>query len=381
MEGKLYLICGDDDYLVDTAARERINQLVPEADREFGVEIVDGQRDTSDGITEAVNACMESVQTPGFFGATKVTWFRDVTFLTGGSGRSAGTKAAKDAVEKLVTWLKGGLLTGQNLVVTTTKVLRSSTFFKTCQQQGEVQDFGSGHKAWELEKLAGERVDILFKQAGLTVDAPARDEFLKRVGYDTRLLVSEVEKLRLYVGASKRVSVEDVREITSIGREAEAWDLLDAFGERDALGVLTTLNRLSGQRGIGVMLATMLERTVRDLLVLREAHDRKWVYGGTGGACGWSKNLPPEAAALLSMLPVNPTATGAWMLRKKLPHALNFTLRELRVARHHILDLREKLVSCALPEMFLLETTLLRIIGNPRRKAAAPKPPAAAGAR
>ncbi len=380
MEGKLYLICGDDDYLVDTAARERINQLVPAADREFGVEIVDGQRDTLDGIIEAVNACMESVQTPGFFGATKVTWFRDVTFLTG-SGRSAGTTAAKEVVQKLVAWLKDGLLAGQNLIITTTKVLRNSTFFKTCQQLGEIQDFGSGHKAWELEKLAGERMDALFKQAGLTVDAPARDEFLKRVGCDTRLLVSEVEKLRLYVGASSRVTVEDVREITSIGREAEAWDLLDAFGERNALGVLTTLNRLSGQRGIGIMLATMLERTVRDLLILREAHDRKWVYGGTGGACGWSKNLPPEVAALLSTLPVNPTATGTWILKKKLPHALNFTLMELRVARHRILDLREKLVSCALPELFLLETTLLRIIGNPRRTAAAPKHPAAAGAR
>ena len=380
MEGKLYLICGDDDYLVDTAARERINQLVPAADREFGVEIVDGQRDTLDGIIEAVNACMESVQTPGFFGATKVTWFRDVTFLTG-SGRSAGTTAAKEVVQKLVAWLKDGLLAGQNLIITTTKVLRNSTFFKTCQQLGEIQDFGSGHKAWELEKLAGERMDALFKQAGLTVDAPARDEFLKRVGCDTRLLVSEVEKLRLYVGASSRVTVEDVREITSIGREAEAWDLLDAFGERNALGVLTTLNRLSGQRGIGIMLATMLERTVRDLLILREAHDRKWVYGGTGGACGWSKNLPPEVAALLSTLPVNPTATGTWILKKKLPHALNFTLMELRVARHRILDLREKLVSCALPELFLLETTLLRIIGNPRRTAAAPKRPAAAGAR
>jgi DNA polymerase-3 subunit delta len=380
MEGKLYLICGDDDYLVDTAARERINQLVPAADREFGVEIVDGQRDTLDGIIEAVNACMESVQTPGFFGATKVTWFRDVSFLTG-SGRSAGTTAAKEVVQKLVAWLKDGLLAGQNLIITTTKVLRNSTFFKTCQQLGEIQDFGSGHKAWELEKLAGERMDALFKQAGLTVDAPARDEFLKRVGCDTRLLVSEVEKLRLYVGASSRVTVEDVREITSIGREAEAWDLLDAFGERNALGVLTTLNRLSGQRGIGIMLATMLERTVRDLLILREAHDRKWVYGGTGGACGWSKNLPPEVAALLSTLPVNPTATGTWILKKKLPHALNFTLMELRVARHRILDLREKLVSCALPELFLLETTLLRIIGNPRRTAAAPKHPAAAGAR
>ncbi|HRR33363.1 MAG TPA: hypothetical protein P5026_04650 [Kiritimatiellia bacterium] len=379
MEGKLCLICGDDDYLVDMAARERINQLVPESDRAFGVETVDGHRDTSDEISKAVDACLESVQTPGFFGSTKVTWFRDVTFLPG-NGRSSESIAAKEAVQKLVAWLKGGLLEGQSLIITTTKVLRSSIFFKTCQQHGVVQDFGNGLKAWELEELAGKRADDLFAQAGLTVDAAARTEFLTRVGCDTRLLVSEIEKLRLYVGANQRVTVNDVREITSIGREAEAWDLLDAFGERNALGVLTTLKRLSGQRGIGVMLASMLEKTVRDLLILREAHDRKWVYGGTGGACGWSKNLPPEAAALLQALPVNPTATGTWALKKKLPHALNFTLQELRVARYRILDLREKLVSCALPEMFLLETTLLRIIGKPLSKAG-PVRPAAAGAR
>ncbi|MDD2459643.1 MAG: hypothetical protein WC328_01780 [Kiritimatiellia bacterium] len=379
MEGKLCLICGDDDYLVDAAARERISQLVPEPDRAFGVETVDGHRDTGDEIRKAVDACMESVQTPGFFGATKVTWFRDVTFLTGG-GRSADTTAAKEAVHKLVTWLKDGLLDGQTLIITAAKVLRSSTFFKTCQQHGEVQDFGNGLKAWELEKLAGQRMDALFVKAGLAVDPAARAEFLKRVGCDTRLLVSEIEKLRLYAGDRNRVTVDDVREITSIGREAEAWDLLDAFGERNALGVLTTLKRLSGQRGIGVMLAAMLEKTVRDLLILREAHDRKWVYGSAGGACGWNKNLPPEAAALLSALPVNPTAMNTWALKKKLPHALNFTLQELRLARYRILDLREKLVTCALPEMFLLETTLLRIIGNPSSKAR-PARPAAAGAR
>ena len=71
---------------------------------------------------------------------------------------------------------------------------------------------------------------------------------------------------------------------------------------------------------------------------------------------------------------------NTWALKKKLPHALNFTLQELRLARYRILDLREKLVTCALPEMFLLETTLLRIIGNPLSKAG-PARPVAAGAR
>jgi DNA polymerase-3 subunit delta len=379
MEGKLYLICGDDDYLVDSAARERVNQLVPEPDRAFGIETVDGHKESSEEVRKAVDACIESVQTPGFFGSSKATWFRDVTFLTG-AGRASETSAAKAAVEKLTDWLKAGLLEGQTLVITATRVLRASVFFKTCQKTGEVQDFGSGFKTWELEKMAGQHVEARFAQAGLSIDAGARTEFLKRAGFDTRFLVNEIEKLRLFVGERTTVTTQDVREITSIGREAEAWDLLDAFGERDALGALTTLKRLSGQKGIGVMLASMLEKAVRDLLILREAYDRKWAYGSKGGACGWSANLPPEASALLNALPVNPKSMNAWALKKKLPHALNYTLQELRVARYRILDLREKLVSCALPEMFLLETTLLRIIGNKHSKAPATRP-AATGAR
>lgn len=369
MNGKLYLICGDDDYLVDSAARERINQLVPASDREYGVETVDGRKDTGDEVRRALEACIESVQTPGFFGGVKVTWLRDAHFVTGG-GRVAETVAAKEAVARLCDWLKGGLLDGQTLVITAGKLLRTSVFFKLCQKLGEVQDFGGGYKSWELEKQADQRLDALLDQVGLTMDGEARKEFLNRAGFDTRLLVQEVEKLSLYLGPIKHVGVNDVREITSIGREAEAWDLLDAFGSRDAWALLNTLKRLSGQKGVGVMLAAMLEKSVRELIILREAHDRKWVFGGTGGACGWSSSLPPEAAVLLGTLPVNPKATNAWALKKKLPHALNYTLHELRVARFRILELREKLVSTALPEMFLLETVLLRLIASPRAKTA-----------
>lgn len=368
MNGKLYLICGDDDYLVDAAARARIEQLVPAADRAFGVEVVDGRKDTGDEVCRAVEACIESVQTPGFFGAVKVTWLREAHFLTGG-GRVSETVAAKGAVERLTDWLKTGLLEGQTLVITTAKVLRASVFFKVCQKLGEVEDFGGGFKAWELEKLADQRLDGILARAGLSMDDDARKEFLNRAGFDTRFLVQEVEKLSLYLGASRRVTTNDVREITSIGREAEAWDLLDAFGTRDACALLDTLKRLSGQKGVGIMLAVMLEKNVRELLVLREAYDRKWVFGGKGGSCGWSSSLPPEAAALLSALPVNPKTLNAWALKKKLPHALNYTLQELRVARFRILELREKLISTSLPEMYLLESALLRIIGKPQQAA------------
>jgi len=363
MSGKLYFICGEDEYLVEQAARERISHIIPEADQPHCVEIIDGHKDSAEEIRKAVLACKESVQTPGFFGGQKLTWFRDVTFLTGG-GRASESILAKESVELLATWLSEGLAPDQILVISALKILRTSIFFKTCQKVGEVMDFGGALKPWEMEKVAEQRLPDFLRQAGIEMDEEARKEFLERVGFDTRLIISEIEKLRLYLYPRTRGTTADIREITSVGREAEAWDVLDAFGMRDPIAFVTTLHQLSGQRGIGIMLASMLEKNIKELIIIREAYDLKWIHGNAG----WSTSLSPETAVLLNTLPVNPKTMNAWALKRKLPHALNYTLHELRIARFRILELREKLVSTSTPEMQLLETSLLRIIGKPKKR-------------
>jgi len=364
MSGKLFFICGEDEYLVEQAARERISHFIPEAEQPHCVEVIDGHKESAEEIRKSVLACKESVQTPGFFGGQKLTWFRDVTFLTGGGRASEGIQA-KASVELLSDWLNEGLAPDQILIISALKILRTSIFFKTCKKVGEVIDFGGALKPWEMEKVAEERLPDFLRKAGIEMDEDARKEFLDRVGFDTRLIISEIEKLRLYLYPKTRGTTADIREITSVGREAEAWDLLDAFGMRDPVAFVSTLHQLSGQRGIGIMLASMLEKNIKELIIIREAYDQKWIYGN-GSSAGWSTSLSPETTVLLNTLPVNPKTLNAWALKRKLPHALNYTLHELRIARFRILELREKLVSTSTPEIQLLETSLLRIIGKPK---------------
>lgn len=360
MSGKLFLICGDDDYLVNAAAQERVKAIVPESERTFGLDIIDGRCDNADQVERVVHACMESVQMPGF-ASSKVTWLQDANFLTGG-GRSSESAQAKESVAKMTEWMTSGFQPGQNLIITTPKVLKSSLFFKACQQTGEIIDFGSGLKPYEKVQQASERLEMLLKQVGLEMGTEARTEFLSRVGCETRLLMQELDKLSVYLSPGVIATIADIRTITSIGREAEPWDVLDALGNRDAKALVLSLHALSGQKGIGIWLASMLEKNIRDLIVLREAIDRKWIFSS-----GWANHLTPEASIMLSNLPVNPKTMPAWSLRKKVPHAQNYTLTELRTARFRLLDMREKMVSTALPEMFLLESTLLRIIGKAKK--------------
>ncbi|MBQ9430994.1 MAG: hypothetical protein IJU44_05515 [Kiritimatiellae bacterium] len=363
MNGKLFFICGDDDYLTDRAARDKIDGLIPPEEREWGLEAIDGTVDNAEEAVRAVRSCMESAQSLGLFASRKTTWLRNANFLTGGENkRTAEASDTKEAVSKMAEWLKKGLPEGMNLIITSTKILRTSVFFKTCQKCGEVIDTGTGLKPWELERETAKRLDGLAKEAGVAFAPGAKEEFLKLTGCDTRFIVSELEKLGAYIHPRNRATAADVREVTSIGREVEVWDLTEGFGERNASKALSVLARFNGQKGSGVMLAAMLDKTARELLALREAYDRGWVT-----ANGWRKDLPEETLRLLEMMPANPRTVNDWALKKKLPHARNFTVEELRRARANTLLLREQLVSTQRPEMLLVETALLRCIGRPKK--------------
>lgn len=370
MRPTLYLIFGDDDFLVEEAARQRIDAVIPPADRETCLETIDGHADTGDEALRRALSCIGSMQTPGFFGAAKVTWLRDATFLTGGS-RVAESAAAKSATEQLAKAIAGlGADSPVTLVITAQKVLKASVFCKTCLKAGEVLDLGNNLKPWEQKKAAEDRFGDLLESEGLEMDPDARREFLDRVGYDTRLIVQELRKLKLYLHPKVVAAAADIRAICSVGREAQAWDVSDAFGQRDPLALLKALKPLAGDKSTPIIVTGMIEKELREMLVLREAYDRKWLYGGKSGSAGWASNLPPEASMLLNALGMNPKTMNAWMLRKKLPYALNYTLNELRIARYRIIRLREQLVSTDLPPMPLLEATLLRTAGRPPRTVA-----------
>ncbi len=364
MKGNLYIILGDDDYLVNSEAEKCIGRHVERQNRDFGLEIIDGRVSTGAAVKACVDTVINSVQTPSFLGGDKVTWLRDAHFLPGG-GKVSEYVESKEAVDKLTAVLDQDLQQGQVLVVTTAKIRKNSAFFKSCSRLAAVEDFGSGLKGWEQEKMAAPRLDRFIEERGIQMGFAARKEFLHRVGFDTRTIVSELEKLSLFALGAGEISVQDVREIVCVGGEAEAWDVLEAFGARNAVKLIEGIERLSGQSGIAIMLAAMLDKNIRDMLVLREAHDCKWIRNGR-----WADKLPVEAEMMLKNLSGGYLGMPGWMLKKKLDHALNYTQQELRVARFRIIEMRERLVSTGQPEFFLLQTALLRIMARKEKPAA-----------
>ena len=348
------LVCGEDEYLINEEAGRVVAKHVPAAEREFGLEIIEGRCDTVDAMVACVKTALGSTRTAGFFGG-KLTWLRDVTFL--GAKRGSDSETVKEAVAELVECVKEGLPEGQRLLVSGCGVSRAGAFFKACQKHGRVVDVGGGEKGYQKLKAVREMLPELLEREGLKMSASTREAFLNRVGTDTRLMVQELAKLRTYLGKPGEATERDVNAVCSIGREAEAWDLLDAWSERQPAPALAALAMLLDQGKNGVYLATMLETRVREMLVFRACMDAGWLEGAR-----WRTNLPPEAEEVLKSMGSDPRGMNPWMMQKRATQAQKFSLRELRNARVLVMTLREQLVSTQLDERVLLEAFVVRTL-------------------
>lgn len=353
------LVCGDDEYLIGEEARGVVAKHVPEAEREFGLEIIEGRCDTVDAMLNCVQNALGSVRTQGFFGGGKMTWVRDATFL--GAKRGSDSASVKDAVAELVECVKNGLPDSQRLLVSGCGVNRAGAFFKACQKHGRVVDVGGAEKGWQKLKAMRDLLPGFLEREELKMSASTREVFLNRVGTDTRMVVQELAKLRTYLGKPGEAVEKDVNAVCSIGREAEAWDLLDAWSERQMLPSLAAVEHLLSQGAGGVFLATMLETRVREMLAFRACMDAGWL-DVQGARVAWRTNLPQEAEDVLRNMGADPRGMSPWMAQKRALQAKKFTLRELRNARVLVMTLREQFVSTQLDERVLLEAFVARTL-------------------
>jgi len=356
----IHLITGEDDYLVEQAARKAVGEAVPAELRGSAVETIDGAAENAESQLQSLRACEASVATPPFLDPVKLTWWRNVTFLPGGGRGGSIAEDVKEALEKFAAGLaKNPLPPNQHLVITAPRLLATSIFAKTFKTFAAVIQFASESKS--AKRLAGVQAVLpdLAAAEGLRFAPGADVAFLNKTGSDTRTIVSELAKLRCYLGTeTDEVTREHVAAITSVGGdEPELWDVTDAVAARDPAKVLRALARFAGENGFGILISTVLEKFFREMLVYRDAMDRGWL-----SIHGWSRKLTPEAKELLDATGLGPgTAKNAWAISRKAQQAARFSARELRVARFRLLQVREKLVSSTADDS-LVAAELLRIV-------------------
>lgn len=359
--GSLVLVWGGDEYLVSAKARELAAQMCPPADQALGLEIIDGAVDTVDEAVAALAKCIEAITTVGFFGASKTVWLRDASFFS--DAMPGKSQQVKERVALLAEEIKRGLLDGQKLLVSSSKVDRRSAFFKAMQTAGTVHEFNVPEKSYQAEERARETLRHLMQEEKLDANGEAMEMIVAKAGTETRQLVQEVAKLAAYVGDRGKVSARDVQEIVSSSREAAGWDLADAVGARDLAGSLRILRQLLFQKESAVALVIGLQSRVRDLLIFREALDRRWARlsgDGSWRQLAWVQSA--EADDALARLAADPRKLHPYRASRLADQAARVPAAELLRWHRLLVEAHERMVSGAVPAELALEFALIRML-------------------
>lgn len=361
--GGLYLISGQDEFPVSEKARATVDALVPPENKALGLEIVDGRCDTSEQAAGALRQCISALQTVGLLAGSKVIWLRDANFFD--SGAIGGTSIVKEHVERLTELVRAGMPPGQTLVITASRIDGRSAFYKACKACGEVHEFDIPEKSYKAEELARQHAVAALKKAGLTMSRDALETFLDRAGVETRQIMNEIAKLDVFVGGRRNVTRDDVAAITCISRETAVWDLSDAIGERNLGKALTTLQQLLFQKESAVGLVIVLERRLRELMILREALDKRWLrVEGRGGRSSATWHLPPELEGVFDGLGKrDPRKMHPYRMSRLINQVRQFSLSELAAARMETLAAHERIVSTGVPQPLILELLFAKLLG------------------
>src|SRR5207248_858266 len=79
---------------------------------------------------------------------------------------------------------------------------------------------------------------------GVTVDADAARELVDALGGDLMMISNELEKLILYAGEKKRITLGDVETMVLAAKQRSLYELTDAISAKDKVRALEMLDAI-----------------------------------------------------------------------------------------------------------------------------------------
>ncbi len=351
-----------DGYRVEQAARRWMATWCPPEESVWGAEEVSLEGDGEDQIVAALRAVLIAVETAPMFGDRKAVWFRAGAAL---QSPRLGRGGAEPWMQKLVARIRDGLPAGHHLLITGAAIGRRSSLYRAVHECGEVGDYSLPEKPWERQREVRRLIEQELESAGIVMEPEGLEVLVDRLGADGHLVHGEIEKLALYLGDRRTATAADVREIVSVTREVEGWDLADWIGARRPAAAMAVLRRLLDQRAEPIQIIGGIESRLRDLGVLRMALDRGWLRRTDRGAV-WTDSAE-AAAAMEGLGDWDPRNMHPYRLGRLAEQAENFTAAELARAGEATTRARERMVGGFSSPELLLELLVLQIARPARR--------------
>ena len=364
MADNVYFFYGNDEYLVGLNARKKVDELCPDEEKALTLETIGGDAGTIDEAAASIDRCLAAFRTVGLFGGKKVVWFREVAFLS--NAVIMKHEQVTRRLGQLAGDLKAGLAADQFLVLSASGVDKRSSFYKTLGEVAQVAEYAVPERDYEARPVALQRAVTLFKREGFSIDSVAAEAFINRTGFETRQIMNEVEKMVLFKGDDRTISLADVRAITSASGEAIAWDLTDAVAEGRLGDAIRVFRQLLFQKQTAVGLVIQIENLFHSLLRFREYMEAGWLRMN-GNRIQWMND--PELDDYFSALPDDPRKMHWFRASKIAKQAAPYSVANLAARKQLVVDTHERMLSeGSIPHELMMETLLARLCAPRRRR-------------
>jgi len=344
----IYVVTGTDEGRVSEEATALFEEIKPPNSDEFTNEIIEGVADNAESAFQKCSQAIEALQTIGFFGGEKVVWLKSATFF--GTDRTSEAERALTGVENLLEILQTGLPPGVKFLLSASGINGVRRFGKWAKKNADYRSFDkidTSKEGWE-EQVAI-KVSRLTKDKGLIMQGEALELFVQRAGAESRQIANEIDKLDLYLGDRREVTLEDVTLMVSVSHKGVIWEISRAVEKRNANRAIELIDSLlaKNENAVGIIKASIIP-TVRNLFFAKLAGS----YG--------SINRAP--AGIQAVLPKKKDGTvNTWGLKMASAGAKNFTLAQLQKGMSDCLDADKALVTSGQDPRMVLHKLVIKL--------------------
>jgi len=358
----------------DLAVKQRARSLFDQWSKELGGmdhEIIDGHAGTASEAFKSINRLREALMTLPFFGGGKAIWWQGCSFL--GDDRTASAESVVQACAELGGELSKFPWGNVRLVISAGKADKRRSFFKALTKAGVVEEFTAWADDPRWADRAGHAAEVGLKARGKEIAHDALSALTASIGPNPRQLESEVEKLSLFVGDRTRIQIDDVEAIVTRNKQARAFALGEAFGERNLPKLLRRLDEEMWEMQFDKAktefgLLALLIMKVRGMLIISELLRLKYLRPDTTpqNCSAQVQRIPPEK--LPEDKRYNPIGFHPYVVAKTVEHCRNYTQPELVRAMEVLLRCNRKLVGSQLETKLVLQQALVEIAGGVKLK-------------
>lgn len=253
----LYLLYGEETYLIRQLEQQIINILVPPADRDMQLTVLEQD--------PGINEWIERVETVPFFGGRNVLLIRNSQWFGGGK-KNAQDEGCEE--ERLLACLANMPEYACVIWSTEAKADKRRKLYKTVDKQGAVVEL-SPLKARDVRPWLEGRM----KEAGRQLTTEAMEYWLSIIHLMPQVslgfLDNEWQKLLLYTDA-KRIGKPELETVLASLPEVSVFAMLDAITQKQTAQALELLKTQLAAGEHPLRLIALLARQIRQLWQAQE---------------------------------------------------------------------------------------------------------------